>query len=126
MIITSPHQQEPHDLREQVSKLTAIIADLKAQKVTPSPPPAPDPTADLAHQLSQITSAVSNLQTQFSQLMGNPSQDYKSPARKKLCPTMLEATESHASIIITPRRNHNTKVHQIIDSGTLGLVLAGP
>jgi hypothetical protein len=67
-----------------------------------------------------------NLHTQFSQLMGNPSHDYKSPARKKLCPrTMLEATESPASTIITQRK-HDTTVCQIIDSGTFGLVLAEP
>jgi hypothetical protein len=54
MIMTSLHQQqELQDLREQVSKLTAIIADLKAQNiVTPSPPPPPappDPNAPLRH-----------------------------------------------------------------------------
>jgi hypothetical protein len=56
-------------LQDQVTKLTAIIEDLKAQTVPPTPPPAPDPTApsaqDLAKQVEQGKSAVTSLQDQF-------------------------------------------------------------
>jgi hypothetical protein len=67
--IPTPKDPEMQALQDQVTKLTAIIEDLKAQTVPPTPPPAPDPTApsaqDLAKQVEQGKSAVTSLQDQF-------------------------------------------------------------
>jgi hypothetical protein len=96
----TPKDPEIQALQDQVTKLTAIIEDLKAQTVPPTPPPAPNPTApsaqDLAKPVEQVTSAVTSLQDQFRQFLATQSSNgeaTKSPARKKHFSTTSDSEE---------------------------------
>jgi hypothetical protein len=98
--IKTPKDPEIQALQDQVTKLKAIIEDLKAQTVPPTPPPAPDPTAPsaqyLAKQVEHVTSAVTSLQNQFCQFLeihSSNGEATKSPARKKHCSTTSDSEE---------------------------------
>jgi hypothetical protein len=104
--IKTPNIPKIQALQDQVTKLTAIIEELKAQTVaptpTPTPPPASDPTApsaqDLAKQVEQVMSAVTSFQDSFHQFLAIQSShaDAKLAARKKHCSTTSES-EGHPS-----------------------------
>jgi hypothetical protein len=68
--ITTPKDPEIQALQDPVTKLTAIIEDLKARTVSPTPPPTPNSTApsaqDLAKQVEQVTSGVTSFRISFT------------------------------------------------------------